>query len=559
MRIVGKCFRYFNTVKYLKTSQIFYQVHHKRKRKKDISQYSVSEITFSPYQLFIETLDGEPDYADRFELEQLVNGTLKLLHESTHFPYGTWNLDEKSHLWNFNLHYLEYCVALVSKYRSTGETKYKETIENILKDWLDYGLHASDAVNAYTISLRLVNCLIVLSVLYTEMDKALKKRLILSLYSQYRWLLCNTEKHLLGNHYLENLKAIVIGSLYFGEENIYHKYVNMFLQELNEQILPDGFHFELSVMYHKIILEDLIRVGLVLKETERTEYRQVVQYIEKMCSALKNMEDGISRTPLFNDSGDNIAKSSSSLLGTSEILFGLKMKRLSKNIYLKESGYYRYNRSNYIIIIDCGRIGPDYIPGHGQCDCLSYELYLNQLPFIVNSGTYQYQGRMRKYFRSVYAHNTVVIDGKEQSEVWGEHRVARRISSIIAKPQAVSFEGGYRAYHGGRHSRFFDISDAGIRILDYVSNVKEGCSIQSFVHLSPGVTAEFERNAVALYMGNKKAAILNPIECNVHIHRSGWLCNYAPDFGKLETGVCLEFIWLNDRNSHGYTLDFINI
>ena len=38
-----------------------------------------------------------------------------------------------------------------------------------------------------------------------------------------------------------------------------------FAEEIKEQILPDGVHYERSMMYHKIILEDLMRVEKALE------------------------------------------------------------------------------------------------------------------------------------------------------------------------------------------------------------------------------------------------------------------------------------------------------
>jgi len=88
----------------------------------------------------------------------------------------------------------------------------------------------------------------------------LEEKLWASVYRQYRYLLLTQEKALLANHYFENLKAIVISALLFEETDIYHKYFDLFLKEIEEEILPDGLHFERSLMYHKIILEDILRV-----------------------------------------------------------------------------------------------------------------------------------------------------------------------------------------------------------------------------------------------------------------------------------------------------------
>ncbi len=88
---------------------------------------------------------------------------------------------------------------------------------------------------------------------------------------------------------------------------------------------------------------------------------------------------------------------------------------------------------NDMMVIDCGAIGPDYQPGHAHCDTLSYELAIDGRRVIVDSGVHDYEPTQhRAYARSTPAHNTVVIDGQEQSEMWGVFRVARRARPLPA-------------------------------------------------------------------------------------------------------------------------------
>jgi hypothetical protein len=73
----------------------------------------------------------------------------------------------------------------------------------------------------------------------------------------------------------------------------------------------------------------------------------------------------------------------------------------------------------------------------------------------VNSGTYHYQDKLRKYFRSTQAHNTVKIGSHEQSECWGEHRVAKRIKGVKASLNGSSVCGEYKNYANEKHKRTF--------------------------------------------------------------------------------------------------------
>ena len=102
---------------------------------------------------------------------------------------------------------------------------------------------------------------------------------------------------------------------------------------------------------------------------------------------------------------------------------------------LADSGYVRLQIGPAVMIADVGEIGPDHLPGHAHADTLSFELSLRGQRVLVNSGTSTYEPtaeRLRQ--RGTAAHNTVVVDGVDSSEVWSSFRVARR-----ARPLAVTW------------------------------------------------------------------------------------------------------------------------
>ena len=66
------------------------------------------------------------------------------------------------------------------------------------------------------------------------------------------------------------------------------------------------------------------------------------------------------------------------------------------------------------------RCGPFGLGGeghcaHAHCDLLSFVLWVNGQPLLVDSGTYMYHGPWRDHFRLTAAHNTVMVDGREQA------------------------------------------------------------------------------------------------------------------------------------------------
>ncbi len=101
------------------------------------------------------------------------------------------------------------------------------------------------------------------------------------------------ELHLLGNHYLENLKAVMLGALYFKEPGIYAEYKSRLQEELKEQILPDGVHYERSIMYHKIVLEDVMRATKGVKDADQLFYQELSALLQPMTDAMYSLEEGM--------------------------------------------------------------------------------------------------------------------------------------------------------------------------------------------------------------------------------------------------------------------------
>lgn len=102
-----------------------------------------------------------------------------------------------------------------------------------------------------------------------------------------------------------------------------------------------------------------------------------------------------------------------------------------------DSGFYllQYGRPGspdaVSVTFDCGPLGFQSIAAHGHADALAITLRAGGLDILVDPGTYDYftHPQWRTYFRSTRAHNTVGIDGKDQSEMrgpfmWGAHAQA---------------------------------------------------------------------------------------------------------------------------------------
>ena len=177
-----------------------------------------------------------------------------------------WNDKNSSHLWRFNLHYFEWAREYLEKRLENGIwPEDSKNLKIIIDDWIqNNNLGEGDGWHSYTISLRIRNWIYIIR----TCPEFQKKKYIDSLWLQICWLYSHKEYFLGGNHWLENLISLIIGSLQFEgkKANIIFNYSLKELEiQLNKQILGDGGHEERSASYHLLILERLIELGLIIE------------------------------------------------------------------------------------------------------------------------------------------------------------------------------------------------------------------------------------------------------------------------------------------------------
>lgn len=555
----NKLILFMNTIKYLKPSQGLYRVTNRVKRelykRKILRINTPSGIkAIEKTNFLIPSLDFNSDYLSRFDTEKILNNEFDFININHKVSLDTaWNDKSLQHLWRYNLHYFEYLYKLGFQYFNNDKNpEYYEKYKELVINWIDnnpcpYG----DGWHPYTISLRITNWISTYGIFIDEIknDSNFKNQMIESIYIQYSYLQKNLEKDVLGNHYFENIKALIIGSVFFGEEQVKFKFVKELVKQLKEQILEDGMHFELTPMYHKIILEDLIKITMWLKN--ESVYAKLSEYINKMVDVMYSFEEGFGKTPAFNDSTDGISKNYDCLLETCKQEFDLTPKYIDS---FKDSGYYILRNDQYELIFDCGEICPSYLPAHGHCDALSYELSIEGIPILVNSGIYQYEGgEWRNYFRKTKAHNTVMIGDREQSQFWGSFRVASRISDVKRSRfnyKGINFiSGSYKTYFGSKHTRFISEIDENILlVLDKVeSNYSE--EVRSYVHLDPDVKTTLNET-IKIEKDNMSLNIIPVSVKDVSISK-GW---HSREFNLKEENKHIVFTKNGDADFFGYLI-----
>lgn len=545
---LSKMILYFNTIRYLKPVQIRHQLWKRllgaRKEKMRDRVRRLHPKQVMPVKILLPSLDFDKTYLGRFRVKDLLKNEIEILHEKHLVDLTKWEVAEASHLWNYNLQYLEFLIPIAAACGEKQTDPYFAKWSEYVNAWIEHP--AKDSFEPYTISMRIPNLLICMNILQDRLKgTALERELTDSIYQQYRYLLATQELALLANHYFENLKTILICSVLFGEKKLYKTYFAKLCEQIDEQILSDGFHYERSIMYHKIILEDILRVYAVLGN--RKERGNLLPVMERMAESLASISRGFEQMLLFNDAGNNVAKDTKSLLKAVQDMTGGNISISENEMIFAESGYYKLYAGKYALLFDCGQIGPSYMGGHAHCDCLSFELSSGGKSIFVNSGTYQYQGSLRQFFRSTRAHNTVMIDEREQSELWGEHRAARRISRIRHKAEKHVVLGEFRSYHGDCFRRSIRLTEGSLEVTDCIAaNDQQRHCARQFFHINAGyhyINDGNQQVCVCEYgkePGNKLAVIRIPTGSEGVLHREGDICLYAQDFGELKRKEVLE-------------------
>ena len=270
-----------------------------------------------------------------------------------------------------------------------------------------------------------------------------------SLAVQARWLLARLEFHILGNHLFSNAKALIFAGLFFeGQEadKWLKRGLGVLEEQVPEQILSDGGHFERSTMYHAAALEDfldLINIGMEFRDRLSKYNANLIEWwtvtAKKMMFWLRIMSHPDGEIAFFNDAAFDGSSNVAELTGYAAQLFevcGTHHRVEESVVDLSQSGYIRANLADMALIVDVAKLGPDYLLGHAHADTLSFELSFMGERLFVNSGTSCYgtsNERVRQ--RGTAAHNTVIVDGVDSSEVWKGFMLPRerilRISRCI--------------------------------------------------------------------------------------------------------------------------------
>ena len=472
-----------------------------------------------------------------------------------------WQLGPRTRdrLWTMALHYHAWAYDAAAAARQ-GDDAAADLFRRYLSDWLERCRHSAPgarelAWNPYTIATRIgwwIRSYGVLGEARWKEWPDFRVRFLQSLWQQAAYLRRHLELDLRGNHLLRDAVGLAwAGRFFYGEEadEWQDKAREIALEQVREQVLPDGGHFERSPMYHAQVMEDILTLALLLSDGDASATLREVWV--RMANFLTWVRHPDGQIPQLNDAALRTGCDPATLLDLGgQIQVALDPTPPAGGQHFTDTGLVVWHGKPWSYFFDVGPIGADHQPGHAHADSLTVECSYEGRRLIVDPGTYGYDNDdRRRYDRSTDAHNTVCIDGENSSEVWHIFRVGRRARTSSVRVEFTRRAGLATATHDGYNSlaqelrherrvRAFDEGEMGItdRILGTGRH-----EIRGGLLLDPAWRARQEGKGWEVTSGERKVILRVTSEEEPALSEE--IRDYHPEFGKeiRTTRLCWSF------------------
>lgn len=510
------------------------------------------------------------------------------------------------YLWEPNRHL--HLVTLAQAYALGGGEKYLRVVRDHLESWFDacppgLGPNWSSALEP---ALRLINWSLAWQLiggstapLFADAGgRRFRQRWLESIHHHAQFVRGHLSLHSSANNHLigEAAGLFVAGVAWphWPQARAWRTEGQAILtREALLQNAPDGVNREQAVSYQQFEL-DLLLLPLLAGRANGMDFPAgFAPRIEAMMEYLASIMDVAGHVPMIGDADDGavvrLAPGAGfcpyrSLLATGAILFGradFKAKagalddktrwllgpgadaayaavpaekvRLPVHQAFTEGGYYILGRdfegSDEIrLVADAGPLGYRGIAAHGHADALAFTLSVGGREFLVDPGTYAYhtEGPWRAYFRGTGAHNTVRVDGRDQSEPGGNFMWLAKAGAGCRSWRIGTDRDEFEGWHDGymrladpvMHCRRIVLDKASGRIVvEDVLQMAGSHDIDLFFHCSEDCRLDAVDGGYALRHGPRTVRIALPAlpTAAVRIHRgslapiAGWISRRFDD------------------------------
>ena len=435
-------------------------------------------IHYFPVPDAIETARPKIDAILRNEFE--FNGERHIFSGS---PLWLTNLSSDQE-WLILLHKFYYAVGLGMAYHETNDPRYAKAWVDITSSWIrtvPLDFLPSDVAGRRIQNWIFAHYYFVNTTQASCVTPDFYRSFLSSLHRQVSYLRDHVTPA--RNHRTLELCAIFLAAVVFPEFAEAHEWLSWSKDELvkniHSDLLPDGVHCEQSTDYHHLVLKNYLwikKLALLNQIEMPAEFDRLVKkalefslYSHRPDGMIPALSDGDSRSFL------DLLQQGYDLYGGEDLLYVASrgaqgQPPVSRSIGFPHSGYYvlrsgwgnqteAYQDERYLIF-DCGPLG---VGNHGHLDLLSFEAYAYGTPLIMDPGRYTYDEsgpvNWRVRFRSTAAHNTVLVDGRNQTRYeWKKNRFKisgpepdRAMAAFVSKP-------GFDYLHGTAVSHEYPVT-----------------------------------------------------------------------------------------------------
>lgn len=403
------------------------------------------------------------------------------------------------YLWEPSRH-LE-LVTLAQAWRCTGDRKYRDGARTLLISWLDQcpypqGVHWASSLE---LGVRLLNWSAAWQLLAGILDDDWRHRWLNAVYKHCHFISHHLSRHSsANNHLLGEYMGLYIASLQWPCWPESERWRTMAERGLVEQGLQqnweDGVNKEQAIYYHHEVMDMMMLCQLAAQANGRSFPAEWLMRMERMAEFLASVMDAGGNVPMIGDADDarmlrldaSAAAPYRSLLASAALLFvrtdfrakagvlddrnrwlfadaDARWRALellapaepeTPRVAFPQGGYYLLGKDfgtaqEVRIVVDCGPLGYLSLAAHGHADALAFTLSMGGQEMLVDPGTYAYHTnrQWRDYFRSTAAHNTVQIDGLDQSEIGGNFMWLHKANAVALSHDATNFfEGIHNGY-----------------------------------------------------------------------------------------------------------------
>lgn len=369
--------------------------------------------------------------------------------------------------WIMELNRHQHFFWLGQAYLLTGEKKYADEILKQMQHWVDQNpyLQGIHWYSGLEMALRLIGWSWALGCVAPEIrDKNTLQPVFQSMLSQSEFISRHPVKYSsANNHLIGEAAGILVASFLFpGQRSGWFEIaLETLTREIERQILPDGLGAEQSTHYLGFIIEFAIIACVLLLQHQQEIPEVILDRLDRAALTIHQLRDASGNLPAIGDGDDSIVffqnvkfSNFDSLLncigiltGKSECCVGIwqndlktasllrwhpnyktfastesKPRSAFKSRLLADSGYALLeseSKPRQQLIFDGAPLGLPPLSAHGHTDALSILLTLDGTPVLIDPGTYSYYRQLswKNYFRGTAAHNTIVVDGQDQSEI----------------------------------------------------------------------------------------------------------------------------------------------